>query len=169
MSLTLILIRHAKSAYPSGPDHDRPLNDRGRRQAPPIGRWLAEKGWAPDLALVSTAARAQETWEGVAKGLGAEVPREDLRALYHAPPQAMRDALAGREARTIALVAHNPGMAELAAKVARTAPDHPRFYDYPTGATLVVRFDGEDWARAARGAGEVLGFTIPADLEGAPG
>ncbi|MGR3541948.1 MAG: SixA phosphatase family protein [Hasllibacter sp.] len=166
MTRTLILIRHAKSERGApGPDHARPLNERGRRQAPLIGRWLASNGWAPDLALVSTAARAQQTWEGVTEGLGAAPPREDLRALYHAPPQAMRDALAGRDAGAIALVGHNPGIAELAAKLAGTAPDHPRFYDYPTGATLAVRLTGADWAEALRGTGEVMGFAIPADLE----
>lgn len=165
MSRTLILIRHAKSdrAAP-GPDHDRPLAARGRRQAPLMGAWLAKHGWVPDRALVSTALRARQTWDHVAPALG-KVPRAELRALYHAPPQGIRDALAGCAEAVVAVVGHNPGIGELAAQVARAAPDHGRFYDYPTAATLVVRLDAPDWRAAGRTTGEVLGFAVPADLE----
>ncbi|MFI1928214.1 SixA phosphatase family protein [Streptomyces sp. NPDC020377] len=60
----LVVLRHAKSAWPEGvPDHERPLAPRGRRDAPAAGRALAEAGCVPDLALCSTAARARGTWE----------------------------------------------------------------------------------------------------------
>lgn len=60
--LRLMLLPHAKSGWPTGTDeHERPLGPRGRRISPRIGRYMAEEGLAPDLAIVSTARRARET------------------------------------------------------------------------------------------------------------
>src|ERR1700761_5387448 len=68
----LVLLRHAKSDYPEEvPDHDRPLAKRGRRDAPVVGRWLAESGHVPDAVVCSTALRARETWELAAAALAA--------------------------------------------------------------------------------------------------
>ena len=58
-----MLLRHAKSAWPDVPDHDRPLAGRGRRNAPVMGRWLRTNGYVPDQVLCSTARRARETWQ----------------------------------------------------------------------------------------------------------
>ena len=80
---TLVLIRHAKSDWSNDlPDDERPLAPRGRRQAPAIGPWLVEHDLVPDLAVVSVARRAQETWEAVASGLGREVVARDEPAAY---------------------------------------------------------------------------------------
>ena len=74
--LRLLLLRHAKSAYPAGvDDHDRPLAARGRAAAPVIGRYMADQGLVPDLAVVSTARRAQQTWALAAEAL-AHVSRK---------------------------------------------------------------------------------------------
>jgi phosphohistidine phosphatase len=60
---TLLIVRHAKSDWEAGaPDHERPLNGRGRREAPELGRRLSRAGLRPDLVVCSDAARAQETW-----------------------------------------------------------------------------------------------------------
>ena len=67
----LLLLRHAKSAWPDLADSERPLNDRGRRDAPAMGRWLRDKGYVPDLVLCSTAQRTRDTWALVAGELGA--------------------------------------------------------------------------------------------------
>ncbi|MEV7417825.1 histidine phosphatase family protein [Streptomyces sp. NPDC089919] len=115
----LVLLRHAKSAWPDGvPDHDRPLAPRGRRDAPAAGRLLRELDCVPDLVVCSTARRARETWELAAEELGIPVPvpvRHDDR-VYAAAPAALTRVL--REVdpalRTVALVGHNPGMEELA-------------------------------------------------------
>ena len=61
VSRKLVLLRHAKSAWPDVPDHDRPLARRGQRDAPVIGRWLSDSGLLPDQVLCSTARRASET------------------------------------------------------------------------------------------------------------
>src|ERR1700735_5163878 len=69
----LILLRHAKSAWPDDvPDHDRPLAPRGRRDAPVAGRWLRQSDHVPDRVLCSTARRARETWQLAEEKLGAD-------------------------------------------------------------------------------------------------
>ena len=166
MSLTLILVRHAKSDHPAGlDDHERPLNDRGRRDAPRIGAWLAERDHVPDLALCSTAKRAVETWEGLRQG-GIGAPVEHEAKLYHAAPDVLRWSLAGRSEAALMIVAHNPGIGLLARQLAQSAPDHPRFDQYPTCAATVLRFEADDWAGAVHGTGSVVDFVVPRDLPG---
>ena len=116
MTKTLILLRHAKSAWPDNvEDHDRPLAERGRRAAPLMARWLAENGLKPSVALVSTARRTQETWALVAPDLG-KVARRDVGEIYEAPAQRILDAIHGVEpsVETLLVVGHNPGMEDLA-------------------------------------------------------
>lgn len=161
MTRKIILIRHAKSAWdsPSLDDHDRPLNDRGRRTAPLIGRWLAERGHVAPLVLCSDARRTAETAQLVL----AEWPQKpELRfsgALYHAAPQTMLEMLQ-KTTGDVAMIGHNPGIAMLAEGLVETLPDHPRFQDYPTCATTVLSFEND----CAPGRGRVLDFVIPADL-----
>ena len=62
-SRTLVLLRHARSAWPDVPDHDRPLAPRGRRDAPVVGRWLRTAGYLSDWVMCSTARRARQTWQ----------------------------------------------------------------------------------------------------------
>src|SRR3954465_2963655 len=115
--LRLMLFRHAKSAYPAGvEDHERPLAERGRKAAPAIGRYMADQELVPDLAVVSTARRAQETWALAAQALGTEVPRRDERRIYEAGPAAILDVTRQTPSRvgTLLLVGHNPGFQELA-------------------------------------------------------
>jgi phosphohistidine phosphatase SixA len=70
----LVLLRHAKSDWPDVADQDRPLAKRGRRDAPAVGRWLGQSGYAPDAVICSTALRARETWELASAGLRATAP-----------------------------------------------------------------------------------------------
>ena len=164
MTLTLILVRHAKSDHPAGTDdHDRPLNERGRSDAPRMGAWLAERDHVPERTLCSTAKRAVETFEGLRQG-GLETPANYDRRLYHAAPDAMIDLLRGREERALMIVGHNPGMGILASHLAADAPEHQRFTAYPTCAVTVLRFDAEQWADIRPGTGEVADFAVPRDL-----
>ena len=92
----LILTRHAKSAWddPSMDDHDRPLNDRGRRSARALGDWLASRGYDPEEVLCSTSRRTVETWERAAAAVFETRPPLQLRPeLYHAEPDEMMDVL----------------------------------------------------------------------------
>ncbi|RLK48893.1 SixA phosphatase family protein [Microbacterium telephonicum] len=137
---TLVLIRHAKSDWgdPGLADHDRPLNERGTRDAPAMARRLAESGIRPDVLLSSTAVRARTTAAafGDALGLSPQL-REDL---YGAPARALLDAAAETGAETVVVVAHDPGMTVLAEQLSGGGIGH-----MPTGAVAVFRWDAADW------------------------
>ena len=162
MTLTLVLMRHAKSSWddPTLPDHDRPLNGRGRRSAAVLGDWLRAGDIVPDQCLTSTARRTLETFEG----LRLDIAAEPVAALYHAAPETMLAVLQEATGRTVLMLGHNPGIADFAHRLVRRAPDHPRFIDYPTCATLVARFDGDDWSEVGFAGGEAVHFVIPREL-----
>jgi phosphohistidine phosphatase len=167
MTLTLLLIRHAKSDWGDAalPDHDRPLNKRGRRDAPRMGRWIAAQGFAPEEVLCSDALRTRETLDLMLPEW-PEAPRLAHRAeLYHATPEAMLRVLDQAEGERVALVGHNPGIGALATRLAREAPAHPRWADYPTCAVAALGFHAESWFGISEGRGKVLGFAVPADLD----
>ncbi|APZ53342.1 SixA phosphatase family protein [Salipiger abyssi] len=157
----LILMRHAKSDWPSGTvDHQRPLNKRGRRSAEALGDWLRAEKLLPDQALCSSAARTRETLAL----LGVEAPTRYEDRLYHAGPVAMMKCLGEATGDTVIMVGHNPGIAAFAHDIAATRPQHPRFADYPTGATTVAEFDISDWSEIAEGTGQIRAFVIPREL-----
>ena len=116
---TLVLVRHAKSAYPEDvPDHDRPLNERGDRESHVMARRLGERFDHLDLALVSTALRAQQTWEALSEGWpGAGC--EDRPELYLATPAGLLSTVHALPpaAETVAVVGHNPGLEDLATEL----------------------------------------------------
>ena len=165
MTLTLILVRHAKSDWSEAgqDDFDRPLNERGRREAPLIGRWLAERKHRPEVALVSAARRTVETWELGSEAL-PEVTVDVARRLYLASPESILEAVHRRKEACVIVVGHSPGIGECAALLAKSPPDHPRFEDYPTGATTVLEFDADTWTDVVWHRGFVRGFTVPRDV-----
>jgi phosphohistidine phosphatase len=165
MTLTLILMRHAKSDHPDGTaDHDRPLTDGGRDGAAKVGRWLEAQGIAPDEALVSTATRTWQTWEGARDAAGWTIEATPLRALYNAPEGAIRSAVGEATGRTVLVIGHNPAIGSAAGSLARAAPAHGRFGRYPPAAATILHFEAEGWAEAMKGSGHVMGFAVPADL-----
>ena len=167
MSRMLILMRHAKSGWgdPLQTDHERPLNARGRRAAASIGAWLAARGHLPDEALVSSAARTRETWRILAAQLPAAPEADIVSGLYNAPAAGMLRILRGARGERTLLLGHNPGTTDLAAILARHAPTHPRFADFSTGATLVMRFPINDWSQLAPGTGEPCDFVTPREFD----
>lgn len=167
MTLTLILTRHAKSSWddPAQDDHDRPLNKRGRKAALGMGRWIAGQA-TPGQALVSTARRAVETWEGIAPAFSSAPPVSFLPGLYHAAPGAMLDILNDATARTVLMIGHNPGIGEFAERILAAPPDHPDFARYPTCATLIARFEGSGWAEVGFGQGHAHRFMTARALQG---
>ncbi|WP_375262757.1 histidine phosphatase family protein [Palleronia sp.] len=166
MSLRLILTRHAKSAWddPALDDHNRPLTPRGQTSAAAIGRWLGENGYRPEVALLSTARRVVETWEGISPRLGAEPEVVWDGALFHSSPDTMLSALAARVEDCAILIAHNPGMATLAQQLVRDRPARDEFAYFPTCATLVLDFEAASWDDIAPHGGRVVDFVVPRDL-----
>ncbi|WP_439137093.1 SixA phosphatase family protein [Roseicyclus sp.] len=166
MTLTLILTRHAKSGWddPMLADHDRPLNPRGRGDAPKVGAWLRAKGYVPDAALVSSARRTQETWDWVSAELGRAVPMTVMPSLYHAEAAVILAHLREQSAPRVMVIGHNPGIGDCAQRIVNALPAHPGFADYPTCATLVVDFPCDDWGAIGWGMGHAVDFIVPRDL-----
>ncbi|MFN3721808.1 MAG: SixA phosphatase family protein [Paracoccaceae bacterium] len=162
----LILTRHAKSSWddPLTPDHDRPLNERGRAAAADLGQWLASRGYVPGQVLCSDSLRTRKTWDGIAPALSATPVLELKSSLYHAGPDVMLAVLRHATADTVMVVGHNPGIAEFAARIVGHAPVNPEFARYPTGATLVVDFVANTWADVGFGQGVVDDFIVPREI-----
>ncbi len=158
----LILMRHAKSDWgdPTLPDHARPLNRRGRRSAAALGAWLRAEGVVPNEILCSPATRTRQTCALLRLPLAPCL----VDSLYMAGPEDMLAVLRAAHADTVLMIGHNPGIAEFAARLLAAPPDHPRFDDYPTGATLVADFAISDWAMLKEGTGHAARFVIPRDL-----
>jgi phosphohistidine phosphatase len=164
----LILLRHAKSDWPDVPDRDRPLAKRGRRDAPRMGRWLREHRYQPDVVVCSAARRARQTWDLVAPELGGSpAVRFEPRA-YAASALTLLylvQELPSRY-RTALLIAHNPGLSELASRLAAPAVtgNGPRpAITLPTAAVAVLEFPG-DWPSLTPGQTRLVSLTTPADL-----
>ncbi|MGZ8804665.1 MAG: SixA phosphatase family protein, partial [Microbacterium sp.] len=112
--IRLVLVRHAKSDWgnPSLDDHDRPLNDRGVRDAPRMARGLAETGFRPEVILSSTALRARTTAEAFAAEFEVAVNLDP--ELYGAPGRTLLSKAGASRAHRVIVVAHDPGMTALA-------------------------------------------------------
>ena len=155
MAHTLVIVRHAKSDWdvPVG-DRERPLARRGRRQAPDTGRWIAEQLDPPDLAVVSVAVRAQQTWEVVAAELPAWPPSRVESAAYTFSGQALLDVVRGlpEEEETVVLVGHSPAVEELIESLTGEA------VRMPTSALAVVEMTAWD-----AGDGHLRAVGRPAD------
>jgi phosphohistidine phosphatase len=169
--LTLSLLRHAKSSWDDSSldDFDRPLARRGEAAAPRMGRFMAQQGLTPDLALCSSAARARQTLDLVLPHLERrpEVVYED--GLYLAAPSAMLARLNRVDAGVphVLVVGHDPGMQGLALELA--GDGDPRLLQaiaakFPTAGLAVIRFAARSWARIGRGAGRLVLFATPKSL-----
>ncbi|HRQ88052.1 MAG TPA: histidine phosphatase family protein [Bacteroidia bacterium] len=161
----LFLIRHGKSDWdhPGLSDHDRTLNDRGRRDAPRIAAALAQRGVAPDAVLTSTAVRAATTAAAVATGLGLPPDRvEPLPELYLAPPATILRVVQGMDeaAGTAMVFGHNPGMHE-----AVNGFDRAMGVDaFPTLAVARLEFAVDYWGEIEWGTGTLVELILPREL-----
>lgn len=162
----LILTRHAKSSWddPLTPDHDRPLNERGKAAAADLGQWLASRGYVPGEVFCSDALRTRKTWSGIAPALPGTPVLELKPALYHAGPDVMLAVLKHATADCVMMIGHNPGIGEFASRLVASPPKHSEFGRYPTGATLVVDFSVGTWAEVEWGKGVVDDFVIPSEM-----
>jgi phosphohistidine phosphatase len=114
---TLLLLRHAKSSWnqPELHDHDRPLNKRGKKEAPKVGRYLKDNDLEPDLILSSTARRAQDTAQSVLEESGFSGQIDLYQDLYLSDTSAYLDILRclSDDANRVLVVGHNPDLEEL--------------------------------------------------------
>jgi len=163
----LVVLRHAKSAWPTGvPDHERPLAPRGRRDAPAAGRALAEADCLPDLALCSTAVRARQTWELAAEQWGTPPPVRLDERLYGADVPELLEAVreVPDQVGTLLLIGHNPGLEELVLELAGDglddALDEVRT-KFPTSAVAILAWHGNSWQELAPGTALLTDVTVP--------
>lgn len=161
MSKTLIVMRHAKSSWDTPfEDIERPLNQRGRDGAGALGDWLRRLSLSPDEILCSSAKRTRET----GALLQLDAPMTSMQGLYMASCDVMMNKAQKATGDTVLLIAHNPGIGEFAERLAQAVPNHPRFFDYPSGATTVFSCAIESWSDLAFGACVANHFTTPKDL-----
>ena len=114
---TLLILRHGKSdwSYPALADHDRPLNQRGKRDVPRMGRLLRHEQLTPDLIISSTAKRARKSASLAAEACGYDGEIQLAKTLYLAGPEAYLEILhlLPDKCRSVMVVGHNPGLEEL--------------------------------------------------------
>ena len=161
---TLLILRHAKSSWSDASlnDHERPLNRRGRRDAPRIGALLLDESLIPDLIICSSARRAQETAEGVATASGYAGPIIATRDLYHADADLYLSAARehGSDYESLMVVGHNPGIEELMEQLANG------WYRMPTAALAEVRLDITNWLDLEDDAvGQLANLWLPRELK----
>jgi len=169
-SRRLFLLRHAKSAWPDGvADQKRPLAPRGQKAAPVIGAYMAKERLVPDLVLVSTARRTQDTWDLIAPSLPKGIDRRDIAALYEAPPNRLLEVVRDTDAavRGLMLVGHNPGLQQFGlALVGAGDADaiHRLGAKFPTAGLAVFDLSLDLWSDLHAGSGTLERFVTPKSL-----
>ncbi|MFN7103327.1 MAG: SixA phosphatase family protein [Pseudorhizobium sp.] len=163
----LLLLRHAKSAWPDGVlDRDRPLAERGQKAAPAMAGYMVQEDLLPDLALVSDAQRTRETWSLVKSRMSGRAETRVLPELYDASADRMLEVLRRTEAtaKTVLVLGHNPGLQDLALLLVGDGDAQARDAmagKYPTSALAVVDFTVGDWSSIKPGAGFLTRFLTP--------
>lgn len=168
---TLHLLRHVKSSWgdPESRDFDRPLAERGVRAAAAIAAYLPTAGVAPDLVLCSSARRTVDTLAAIRGGLPAELGIETTDELYEVGASALLERLrrVPDTAGEVLLVGHNPGIEDLATRLAGAGSDPAAIAalsrKVPTGALASFAFDGS-WRGLSQGGARLTRFITPRDL-----
>ena len=175
MPRQLLVLRHAKSAWDTNAssDFERPLNARGRRNAPRMGRWLRDNGLVPDHVVSSPARRARDTALMVFEAFG---PSAELMVakqvvwderIYAAGLDGLLTVLADcpGDSRRVMLVGHNPGLERLVTHLGganlAVPPDGKLL---PTAAVACLDMP-QSWKKLARGSGKVVSVTRPKSLD----
>jgi len=162
----LTLLRHAKSSWDDAglDDYDRPLNPRGRRDAPEMGRRLTIADQAPDLLISSPAVRAISTAKMVAREMGfAEERIIEDRSLYHASARQLFSVVTSLEtlAGHLMVVGHNPGLTDFASSLSEARIDN-----LPTASLFCVDMEIEDWSELTPGSGCFVYYDFPKNTRG---
>ena len=164
--MRLIVVRHAKSSWSDqlASDHERALAKRGIKASARIGTWLNDRGFCPQAVLCSSARRTMDTWDLLGRHLPEPKCVDFVRALYGASHDTILNHVRFSELSPLLVLGHNPGIAMFAAVMLRRAPNHPKFYHFPTGATMVCEFPAAGWQSVRLGTGACLGFVVPREL-----
>lgn len=148
MKRLLVMIRHAKSSWanPLQSDFDRPLNERGKREAKEMGEKLLGRGLKPDLIISSSAKRTKQTAKKIANAVGYDFDKVLFEEkLYHCIPSVFEEMLyeVDDSVKTLFIVAHNPGITEF---VNELSTDF-RIDNMPTCGIAAVVFESDEWSK----------------------
>lgn len=158
----LVIIRHAKSDWEdtSLDDYDRPLNQRGLKDAPFIGKFLKEKSLIPDEIISSPATRAITTAELIAKEVGYEKAITPNQYIYEAYVNTMQEIVSfiRDDNNTVFLVGHNPGVSALAYMLSDLKES------IPTCAVVEIEFDCDSWMEVSRENSTLISYESPKKL-----
>jgi phosphohistidine phosphatase len=160
---SVLILRHAKSSWKNQDldDHDRPLNKRGKRDAPIMGGLLKNEHLVPDLIISSTAKRARSTAKAVAKSSGYKGKITLSHSLYAAEPAAYIDVLRhlSKEYTLVLMVGHNPGLEELVGML--TGEEHTM----STCSLVHIQFPINRWNEIDyKSRGKLVGTWLPREL-----
>ena len=161
---TLLIMRHAKSSWtsPDLPDHDRPLNSRGTRDAPMMGGLIKKHARIPDRIVCSTAERARQTAVAVAESIDFTDDIEFLNQLYLASPVTCIEVIhqTPSDKGTLLLIGHNPGIESLYETLVGT------YERFPTATTAQVELPIHTWTQfSERIVGKQLSLWRPKDFK----
>lgn len=158
----LLLLRHAKSSWDdtSLADFDRPLNERGKKAAPLMGKILREKKLKPELILCSPSKRTRQTIKLFLEAAKLEIDVTFEDGIYEASVTKLIKLLQSQKSKTqsILMVGHNPGMAGLLTELTGEI-EH-----FPTAALAKIDLKIENWSDITRGAGELAWILRPKEL-----
>ena len=161
MQKRITLLRHAKSSWKDASlaDRDRPLNRRGNKTAPDMGKRLAELGVRPSLLLTSPAKRTRETARLIARELN--YPLEFIQSeseLYLATPETILQVVARQDNgfNDVMLFGHNPGITELANRLGDRNIDN-----VPTCGMVGIELDVKEWTEIVAADGKTVFFDYP--------
>jgi len=163
----LMLLRHAKTERPEPGerDRDRKLTKRGRADAPVIGAYMASHGLIPELAVVSPAQRAQETWELLGAAFSKKPKVVNDERIYNAGPKQLVDLIGEtRTARSLLVVGHNPGLHDLAVRLIASGDVEARervSEKLPTSGLIVIDLPFDDWSKLHANGGRLERFISP--------
>lgn len=162
----LLIVRHAKSSWDDASlrDFDRPLNKRGSRDVPDMGKRLSAQGLIPDQIISSPANRAITTARGIAKELGYALSAiHEEPDLYHAGTYTIREIISKTDnnVNTLMIFGHNPGFTDLIVRLSDL-----NLYNLPTCAACGVAFDFESWEEILDKRGKKFYYDYPKSISG---
>ena len=157
MQLRLIVMRHAKAGeLPGGPDAERALTERGRRDSASAGHWLRASGFVPEAVICSAARRTRQTWQQLSAELGAEPSFRSEPELYEAGADDLLDIVARtpEPVGSLMYIGHNPAAAQFAYDLTGAE------LHFPTAAIAVIGLPAP-WAGLAAGQGDLIAHWTP--------
>jgi phosphohistidine phosphatase len=157
MQLRLIVMRHAKAGeLPGGPDAERALTERGRRDSAAAGRWLRDSGFVPEAVICSAARRTRQTWQQLSAELGAAPDFSSGPELYQAGADDLLRIVAATpdSVSSLMYIGHNPAAAQFACDLTGAQ------LHFPTAAIAVIGLPAP-WSALAPGRGDLLAHWTP--------